>query len=112
MKHLMPAGFVLAAMLAATPARAAPPENPDPALSPWYNSLRQPGTGALCCSIADCRPTEYRITSGRYEALVEGIWREVPPDRIVRREDNPTGRAVVCWTPTAGVLCFVKGPEI
>jgi hypothetical protein len=112
MKHLMPAGLLLGAVVAVAPVRAAPPENADPSLSPWYNSLRQPGTGALCCSIADCRPTEYRITRDHYEALVEGIWRDVPPDRVVKREDNPTGRAVVCWTPTAGVLCFIKGPEI
>src|SRR5215469_16074808 len=34
---------------------AAPPDNPDPALAPWFESLKQPGTGASCCSIADCR---------------------------------------------------------
>ncbi len=51
---------ILAALLAASPANAAPPENADPALAPWFQSLRQPETGMSCCDIADCRPTEYR----------------------------------------------------
>ena len=25
--------------------------------------------------------------------------------------DNPTGRAVVCYTPTLGIVCFIRGPE-
>lgn len=100
------------ALLLATPAQARPPENPDPALAPWFHSLRQPGTGISCCSVADCRPADYRITRDHYEAFIEGAWREVPPDRVLQRDDNPTGRAVVCWTPSTGVMCFIKGPEI
>jgi hypothetical protein len=47
--------IVPTAILAFGPALAAPPDNFDPKLSPWFDSLRQPGTGAGCCSIADCR---------------------------------------------------------
>lgn len=34
----------------------------------------------------------------------------VPADKILHRYDNPTGRAVVCWTPALGIMCFVEGP--
>src|SRR5271165_5613726 len=69
-------------LLLTVSAAAAPPQNADPALAPWYRSLLQPGTTVSCCSLADCRPTEYRIKSDHYEALVGGNWLAVPPDKI------------------------------
>jgi hypothetical protein len=99
------------AVLVVPPVWAAPPPNPDPKLAPWYNSLRAPYTEALCCSIADCRPTMSRVRGGHYEAFIEGQWRIVPDDRVLNRTDNPTGHAVACWTPQAGIMCFVKAPE-
>jgi hypothetical protein len=104
--------MVAAAVFTAAPVQAAPPENADPTLAPWFEGLRQPGTGISCCSIADCRTADYRIAHDHYEAFVEGLWRDVPPDRVLHRDDNPTGRAVVCWTPATGVMCFIKGPDI
>jgi hypothetical protein len=35
----------------------------------------------------------------------------VPPNRIIDRIDNPTNRGVVCFTPEAGILCFVRPSE-
>ncbi len=64
-----------------------------------------------CCSLADCRPTESRIKANHYEALVGDNWLAVPPDKILQRTDNPTGRAVVCWTPQRGIMCFVRATE-
>ena len=101
--------LVAACALPAVP-RAAPPPGADPALSPWFEDLRQPGTGRSCCSIADCRPVDVRIVEDHYEAYVHNRWMSVPPDKIVHRSDNPTGRAVICWTPTLGIMCFVEGP--
>jgi hypothetical protein len=101
----------LFALLVASSVLARPPENADPALAPWFNSLRQPGTEVSCCSIADCRPTEYRTGRDGYEALIEGSWVAVPPDKVLRRVDNPTGRAVVCYLPGKGILCFVTPDE-
>jgi hypothetical protein len=92
-------------------ARTAPPENADPSLAPWFNSLRQPGTGASCCSIADCRPVDYRPTKSGYEVWINGQWMPVPPDKVLEGKDNPIGRAVVCYTPMLGVMCFVRGTE-
>jgi hypothetical protein len=104
--------FLIALALLQHLALGAPPPNADPALSPWYKSLRQPRTNALCCSEADCRTVPSRLSDGHYEAFIEGIWRQVPDHLILDRNDNPTGRAVACWTPLVGILCFIPPPEM
>ena len=101
------AGFSLIAGSAA----ARPPPNADMSLAPWFQGLRQPGTGMSCCSIADRRQTDFRIAGSHYEVMVEGAWHQVPPDKVLERIDNPTGRAVVCYTPARGIMCFVRGAE-
>jgi hypothetical protein len=103
--------LVLAALLLASHALAEPPPDADPNLAPWFRSLLQPGTTVSCCSIADCRATDSRVEGGRYEALIGQQWYAVPPDKILQRTDNPTGRAVVCWTPQRGIMCFVRPTE-
>ncbi len=94
-----------------TGALAAPPPNADPSMAPWFNSLQQPGSGISCCSIADCRRTDSRIVGDHYEVMIDGEWRAVPPSAVVDRDDNPTGRAVVCYTPARGIMCFIKAPD-
>jgi hypothetical protein len=101
----------LGSLALAVPAFAAPPPNSDMTYAPWFHSLRQPGTGMSCCSIADCRETDFRTNGDHYEALIQSQWVRVPNDKVLPRADNPTGRAVVCWTPWEGVMCFVRGPE-
>ncbi len=108
-KHLRTG--IVALVCLALPVRAAPPPDADPTLAPWFNSLRQPWTNALCCSQADCRPVNSRLNGEHYEALIEGEWRQVPDHLILNRSDNPTGRAVACWTKQVGILCFVRAPE-
>ena len=95
----------------AASAWAAPPPDADPVLAPWFRSLRQPWTNALCCSESDCRPVEARLHDGHYEALIDNAWRPVPDHLILERSDNPTGRAVACWTPYIGIHCFVRAPD-
>jgi len=90
---------------------AAPPENADPSLAPWFQSLRQPGTGISCCSLADCRVTEYRTDAVGYEALIDNKWLAVPQERVLEHISNPTGRAIVCYHPGTGILCFVRPSE-
>ncbi len=109
MKHVLMIGMALGLMMGSAEAR--PPKNADMSLAPWFHSLRQPGTGASCCSIADCRQTDFRIKGGHYQAKVNGHWKTVPKHTILSRTDNPTGRAVVCYTPYVGIMCFIKGPE-
>jgi hypothetical protein len=104
--------LVLATLVGtAATAFARPPPNPDPKLAPWFESLRQPKSGASCCSIADCRAADYRTSGNHYEVKLQGEWVQVPSEKILHRLDNPTGRAVVCWTPIVGIMCFVPGPE-
>jgi hypothetical protein len=103
--------FLAAALLFSPTAGAQPPADADPALGPWFRSLLVPGTSISCCSVTDCRATEYRIEADHYEALIGGSWQVVPPDKILQRTDNPTGHAVVCWTPQRGILCFVRATE-
>ncbi|UGA47247.1 hypothetical protein HU230_0014855 [Bradyrhizobium quebecense] len=109
---------VAAGLALSQAAVAAPPDSPNATLAPWFESLRQPGTGASCCSIADCGTVEFRQDRDGYEVLIDGRWKmskpfwlRVPPNRIIDRIDNPTNRAVVCFTPEAGILCFVRPAE-
>jgi hypothetical protein len=104
-------------------ARSAPPENADPTLAPWFQSLEVPGTNhSSCCSQSDCRPVDYRVINDYYEALLtpeqfaragvmQSRWIRVPYDRILQRVDNPTGKAILCWQPGTGVLCFIRPDE-
>jgi len=103
------AAGALAGTLAIGAALAAPPADSDGHFSGWFQSLKQPGSGASCCSIADCRRRPYRSNRDGYEVLIESQWIEVPGDKILRVA-NPTGDAVVCAIGTR-VLCFVPGPE-
>jgi hypothetical protein len=105
--------LIVAAMLASLSgsAIAHPPPNADLRFAPWFESLRQPGTGMSCCSMADCRPTEFRVRGNHYQALVMGKWEDVPPSAVLQQTNNPTGRAIVCYTPYRGIMCFVRGPE-
>lgn len=87
---------------------------PSEPFAAWFNSLKQPDTGISCCSVSDCRPVDYRVAQDRYEAAVadapEG-WLPIPSEKIVHRE-NPTGRAVLCRSPSTGtIFCFVPANE-
>ena len=97
-----------AAVVAGSAAFGAPPENADPALAPWFRSLAQPGTGISCCSLADCRPVDARITPSGYEILVNGQWLAVSPEKILHGKENPVGKAVACVL-NGQILCFVPG---
>jgi len=98
-------------MMSGDRAYAAPPENADSSLAPWFQSLRQPGSGISCCSMADCRAIEYRTSATGYEAFIDDKWLAVPPDRVLQNTANPTGRAVACYIPGRGILCFVRPAE-
>ena len=101
----------VAFLLIYSSASAAPPENADQRLAPWFQSLKQPGSGMSCCSIADCRQVEYRTSGGHYEALIQEQWMMVPDDKVLQHQINPTGHGVVCYTPWQGILCFVSAAE-
>jgi hypothetical protein len=89
---------------------ARPPPNANPAFKSWFESLHDPDGVFPCCSVSDCRLTESRVTGNHYEALIEGEWLAVPPEKVLHHTDNPTGQAVACWSEEMGILCFIPGP--
>jgi hypothetical protein len=111
--------LLLLGQLCAPVAMAAPPDNTpvDPTLRRWYEQLRQPGSGMLCCSISDCRTRNYRQQDDRYEVEIDGGWFGVPANTVLRDTANPTQKAVVCYTRkpdragTPEILCFIP-PEL
>lgn len=106
-KKKMPPVVALACLLLAAPTLAAPPPgtDPDSATAQWFQSLKQPGNGISCCSLADCRPVEYRIGATGYQVLIDAVWVDVPPEKVLRRE-NPTGEAIACRSGSV-LFCFV-----
>src|SRR5580693_8799840 len=111
-KHLLRNIFFVAItyVVSQTGAIAAPPEDGDPSVAPWFKGLSA-SDGTPCCSMADCRRTLSRLTADGYEVIIDGSWVAVPWDRVLRGTDNPTGQAVVCRAPrTKIILCFVRPP--
>src|SRR5205809_8022379 len=89
------------ALLGIAASDAAPPENADPALHGWFESLKQPGSGVSCCSLADCRPDEYRLVAEGYEAYVGAKRVHVPDERVFRGSSNPMGPGLGCRRPAS-----------
>jgi hypothetical protein len=74
------------------------------------------GSGVSCCSpTSDCQMIDYETDAdGRYWIIAEGKRIQVPPDKILQRADNPTGRGVACLHRYDGhpvVRCFVRASE-
>ncbi len=62
-------------LLATFAAAAAPPQNADPALAPWFRSLINPVVGLSCCAESDghiLRESDWRVNGNRYEIRVAG----------------------------------------
>jgi len=108
--HAMAVPAALGVVLALAPALSAPPLDADAggSMAHWFRSLRQPGTGALCCDASDCRQTIARRSGDGWEAQTPGgTWTPVPPGLILNDKAHPGGIAVLCWRPAAGVVCFI-----
>lgn len=111
--------LLAAAALVAVPMTAmpAPPENADPALAPFFRSLKQPGTSISCCDISDCRPVKTRFHGDSLQVFIpakdfqQGIddWVNVPPGKMLTPRENPTGEPIACWNKWIGVLCYLNG---
>ncbi len=112
--------FILGMVAVIAAAYSAPPPNANPELAPFFQSLQQPGTGASCCNLADCRSlyaSHVRVGPHGWQALIEPEtfpgatetkWVDVPNEKIVRGKSHPEGLASMCWTPSLGVLCFTE----
>lgn len=101
---------------------ARPPANFDPRLHGWFESLKQPGTSIGCCSESDCKilaADQWRATKVGYQIRVKDLWVDVPADKILEHEPNPTGSVVACYRQGYGppdptrvfIYCFVRGTE-
>lgn len=80
----------------------------------WYSSLTQPGTGFSCCNSkkhsphGDCEPTTARYVEGKWQALHEDVWLDVPDSIILKDIESPDGKAHACVGKyTKKVICFV-----
>jgi hypothetical protein len=104
-------------------ATAAPPPNTALTYQQWFESMEQPGDHHLpCCSLADCHFATARATMVGFEVAIDNSWVVVPPDRILQRVSNPTGRAVVCYRHILDIendhgdmiriFCFVRPPDV
>jgi hypothetical protein len=77
----------------------------------WVQSLKSE-TGMFCCSLSDCRKVDYRISEDHYQVYVADRWVDVPPNKVVKRE-NPTGTAWLCYDQSSvplspdRIFCFV-----
>ena len=107
--HSLRIGVALAVICMTPQTRviAAPPENADQSLAPWFNSLSA-ADGTPCCSIADCRRTVSRVAANGYEALIDDTWVTVPPDRVLSTTNN-----VLCTSnQNNSLLCQSSGGVI
>lgn len=76
----------------------------------WFESLLAPDTGIPCCDRLDCREVASRRGAAGWEAWSDGRWVTIPEDKVVTDTVNPLERAVLCWSPTLGLTCFVPPP--
>jgi hypothetical protein len=105
-------------LLAAITAAAAPPQNADPSLAPWFRSLTNPNVGGMsCCAEADghiLRDSDWRVAGDHYQIRIGTEWVDVPLQAVLNRVDNPTGGAVAFYPSgieTPPIYCFVRPVE-
>jgi hypothetical protein len=112
--------FLAIALVASSPALAAPPEPGSEdyeQLMPyadWMTSQWSDDGGTLCCSISDCRVVQTRNSpdGDGYDAWIAELddrgfkkfnrapnaWLHVPASAMKHHFHNPTGRAIACWS--------------
>lgn len=116
--------LLLCAMVAAAMwlARGEPPPDADPALGPFFHSLKRTVDGVEigCCDKADCRPVMTRWRSdGSDDPILEVFigpqfpntvndWRPVPVGAILHNVVNQVGQPIACWFNNE-VRCFLDG---
>lgn len=75
--------------------------------SSWFQSLRMPGTNASCCGVGDCHRTEADWRAGRWWAVVNKKWREIPHKSVLTHPTSIDGSAYVCaGSPTWSISGF------
>ena len=69
----------------------------------WFEKLKTP-SGESCCNLSDCRQTqaEWRADSEGWWVLVNGTWRPVPADKVLRSPRSIDGSAYLCMGSDSG----------
>lgn len=112
---------LLCATFALAQAKAPSGTDANSSTARWFRSLLVPGTSSTCCGVSDCREVSFRTFGAQYQAFIDkrttddrlgffrgpDKWIPVPDNVIIRKEKNPTGRAVACWTYYHGYFCFI-----
>ena len=113
-RWVVKAALIAGVLVASAPtALANPPSNADPDLAPWFHSLHN-ATGMSCCDQADghiLADQDWHQTADGYEIRIDGEWRNVPPDVILKNSPNPTGSFVAFWAPNVPhpmIFCAVR----
>ena len=73
----------------------------------WFNSLKQPTTGATCCDIADCKLTAADWKNDQWYAEVQGEKTPIPDEKVLKNKQSPDGEAYVCAGYGRKIYCFV-----
>jgi len=71
--------------------------NGDSSRADWFKSLQTPH-GVPCCDQADCRraTAEWRGSTNNWWVFVNGSWRPVPNDLVLKSPHSIDGDAYVC----------------
>ncbi len=121
--------LILSALLIAAPvtdrASAAPPPpgsedfQVTAPYSDWFRALRNV-EGTLCCTLADCRPVDARISAdGHWDFLADpkhftggdNTWIKVPDNRVLRKP-NPVGQPIACYVDGLPPFCFLPAEGV
>ena len=98
------------ALLLAPPPLAAHLPGAGPEMDAWFESLTAPDTSIPCCDRLDCHEVASRQGPAGWEAWHGGRWWPIPEEKIVTDTANPLEHAVLCWSPSLGMTCFVPPP--
>ena len=97
-------------------------EWPDGPNKAWFQSLERPDNhlnpmrdqmSRFCCGVADTVKTKFKVEPGdnkypedRWYAWIQGEWRPIPPEKIVK-DYAPDGQAYLFMLANT-VQCFVR----
>jgi hypothetical protein len=86
------------------------PPHDAPIHEQFYSTWMRPDQpDKSCCNLRDCAPvTQVRRAGNRWQALRDGEWLTIPPEKIEVNRDSPDGRSHLCAIGLS-VICFVLG---
>lgn len=105
-----PRYLILALLLAPPSVATAHIPRTESYVDDWFESLLAPDTGIPCCDRLDCREVASRRGPAGWEAWSDNRWVPIPEDKVVTDTTNPLEHAVLCWSPSLGLTCFVPPP--